>query len=100
MVQRWKEDLILSLTVLLCATGGGYLGGKMALPSGGPAVHAPSEFFGSLPPGQEPLPRPAEPTTVIVIVLNQSHLSSPKPQSAVYQLGRPLNTIHNLVNFI
>jgi len=103
MLKRWKEEIILLLTVLLCATGGGYFGGRMAqlaAPSVQPVVSEHSEFFGSIPTAEGPLPSPTEQPTVIVIVLNQSHTNGQTPQSAIYQLAKPLNQIQSPVNFI
>jgi len=103
MVKRWKEEMILALTVLLCATGGGYFGGKMAqwtAPPVQPVVHERSDIFGSLPPAESPAATSAEQPTVIVIVLDPSRTPGQVPQSAVYQFGKPLNQIQNPVNFI
>ena len=99
MVKRWKEEVILGLTLVLCATGGGYLGGKMAqiaTPAAHSAVHQGSDIFGSLPPVESPPATQPVQSTVIVIFVNPPQ----SPQKAVYQLEKPLNRIQSPVNFI
>ena len=99
MVKRWKEEIILAVTLVVCATGGGYLGGKMAqmaTPPVHPAVSQGNDIFGTLPPVERPLAPQCVQPTVIMIFVNPPQA----PQRAVYQLDPPLNPIQSPVNFI
>lgn len=92
MVKRWKDELILVATLVVCALFGGYFGGKLAQMRATPAneTFRPSQTFGQLPP--EPAP------TVIVIVLHDSPVNH--PESASNRHERSLNDIQTEVNII
>ncbi|MFN8608329.1 MAG: hypothetical protein U0931_12405 [Vulcanimicrobiota bacterium] len=92
MVKRWKDELVLGLTLIVCALFGGYFGGKLAQMNSPipPATYHSAETFG-LPPG-EAAPR------VIVIILHDSR--SIHTESASYRNEQPLNNIQKAVNII
>lgn len=92
MVKRWKAELVLGVTLIICSLFGGYFGGKLAqmYTPNPPATYHPAETFGQLPPETPP--------TVIVIVVHDS--STRHPEAATYRMDRPLNPIQNAVNFI
>ncbi|MBS2040418.1 hypothetical protein JST97_35855 [bacterium] len=92
MVKRWKDEMILGLTLFVCAIFGGYFGGKLAQMR----VPNPHETFNSTATfGQ--LPAEAKPTFILIVVHDSG---DGQPESASNRYENPLNGIQARVNII
>jgi hypothetical protein len=92
MLQRWKDELVLVVILIVCAVFGGYFGAKLSQMNmpGKPATYHRAETFGQPPSATLP--------TVIVIVVHDSPTRG--PESATYRMDGSLNPIQSCVNFI